>query len=80
MLSGKRAAAHVRPKIKQSQHKRNRAQIINRQGGGRRGAQPVSGFFDQIEGHPALLPARFHKFKVPSSKFQAITAGHDFEP
>ena len=80
MLLGKRAAAHVGPKIKQSQHKRNRAQIIYRQGGGRRGAQPVGGLFDEIEAAPALLPALFHKLKVQSSRFKVITDGRNFEP
>src|SRR5579859_8118799 len=78
MLPGKWTAAHVRPEIKQPQHKRNRPDIINRQRCDRRRAQPVGGFFDEIEGAFALLSPFFHSgnrktFNIRRLNLRAVT-------
>ena len=55
MLRRKRAAAHVGPEKQQAEHKRNRAEIINRQRGGGSGAQQLRGLLDEVESIPARL-------------------------
>ena len=51
-------------KNKQAEHERNRAEIINRQRGDRRGAQQMRGLFDQIESAFALLPPAWISFLI----------------
>ena len=73
MLVGKRAAAHVRPEEQPTKHKRNRAEIINRQRRDRRGAQQMHGLFDEVEPAFAFLPL-LHPFNVPGSNLPATVA------